>query len=158
MFYYKASWWINQDDRISLGYTVYMAVKSIFYNLRFFSVCLYFRISTSKWFRVHHIVNIILFTTYELGKHFSCGTWEDIDLKYKAKEKQVGICQIRLSCQRTSNTFKMLWAKTTQDYKTSLPGMRAVDRIIIMPSDFISVFVAGVSGWFLSKCPLYFYL
>lgn len=52
---------------------------------------------------------------------------------------------MRLSCQRTGNAFKMLWAKTTQEYKTSLPGMRTVDRIIIMPSDFISVIVIGIT-------------
>lgn len=52
---------------------------------------------------------------------------------------------MRLSCKRTGNAFKMLWAKTTQEYKTSLPGMRTVDRIIIMPSDFISVIVIGIT-------------
>lgn len=55
---------------------------------------------------------------------------------------------MRLSCQRTGNAFKMLWAKTTQEYKTSFPGMRSVDRITIMPSDFISVFVVGVACLF----------
>lgn len=52
---------------------------------------------------------------------------------------------MRLSCQRTGNAFKMLWTKTNQEYKTFLPGMRTVDRINIMPSDFISVIVVGIT-------------